>query len=113
MTHRPGGAVVHVVVRVVVQAVVAVELLLLVHVQVSLTVDVGCVLDGGLVVGERHAVAVELGTLQRHEALAHAEQPGVHRDPLGLVGVVVEVDLPDPAELVAVAVVSGGAGELA
>jgi hypothetical protein len=40
-------------------------------------------------------------------------KPGVHRDPLGLVGVVVEVDLPDLAELVAVAVVRGGARQLA
>src|SRR4051794_33396436 len=101
------------VVAAVVEAVVAVELLLLLHVQVALTIDVGCVLDGGLVVGQRDPVAAELGALQRHEALVRTEQPGVHGDPGGLVGVVVVVDLPDLAELVAVAVVGGGARDVA
>jgi uncharacterized membrane protein len=59
------------------------------------------------------AVAFELGALQRHEAFVHAEQSGVHRDPLGLVGVVVVVvDLSDFAEFVAIAVIGGGVGDL-
>jgi len=55
--------------------------------------DVRRVLDRRLVVAEGDPVAGELGVLHRHEGLVGAEQPGAHRGPPGLVGVVVVVDL--------------------
>ncbi len=93
------------------EAVVAVELLLLLGGQVAVLGDVRRVLDRRLVVAEGDPVAGELGVLHRHEGLVGAEQPGAHRGPPGLVGVVVVVDLADLSDLVAGRVVGGGADE--
>jgi hypothetical protein len=103
----PGGGAV-------VEVVVAVEPLLLLPGQVVVPRHVRCVLHPGLVVadGHRAGAAVEVGARERDEALARAEEPRVHGDPLRPLGVVVVVDLTDPADLVAVPVVGGGAHEL-
>ena len=97
---RLAGAVVH--------AVVAVELLLVLRRQVPVLGDLRSVLHRGLVVGQGDPVTGELGARHRHEALVGAEETGVDRDPGGLVGGVVVVDLTDLADLVPVAVVGGG-----
>ena len=61
---------------------------------------------------ERHGEgAVVPGALrQRHQRHVAAEQPALHRGPLRLVGVVVEVDRVDLAELLTVTAHDGGAG---
>jgi len=59
---------------------------------------VGGVFDLVLVVGHLDAVTHGLGLSERHEGLLGAEQAGGDRGPLGLAGVVVEVDGVDRAD---------------
>jgi hypothetical protein len=98
------------------EAVVPVELVLLALVEVAVGVDVRGVLDHGLVVGHVEPVVAERGVPEGDQGLLEAEHAGVHAHPLRTTGLVVEVDLPDPADLLAVTPVHGGAtdgGQLA
>jgi hypothetical protein len=107
----PGGGV-GLAVEAVADAVVAVQLGLLLGGEVALLgLDPGSVLDPGLLVGHPQAVAHQLGLGQGHEALLGAEQAGADRRPLRAAGLVVEVDLADLAELAAVAVDGVGADD--
>ena len=94
------------------QAVVAVERLFLLHVEVLVSVLTRGVLDLGLRVGEVQVLTLDAGALERDEGLGGTEQARVDRDPGGLARLVVQVDLADRTDLVAVAVVglagSGG-----
>ena len=80
--------------------VVGVQLGRFVDVQMRRIRDVGGVLDHRLLEGHHHVVPVEAGTLQRDELLLGAEQAGFHGDPVGLTGLVVDVDLADGPDLV-------------
>src|SRR5215218_4892097 len=92
------------------QAVVAVQLGLLRHLEVAVRGHPGRVLDLALGVGHVDAVgAVEAGVLQGHKRLGGAEQARVHRDPARGTRRVVEVDLAGLADLVAGVVVHGRA----
>ena len=94
------------------QAVVAVERLFLLDVEVLVSVLTRGVLDLGLRVGEVQVLTLDAGALERDEGLGGTEQARVDRDPGGLARLVVQVDLADRTDLVAVAVVglagSGG-----
>ena len=94
------------------QAVVAVERLFLLDVEVLVSVLTRGVLDLGLRVGEVQVLTLHAGALERDEGLGGTEQARVDRDPGGLARLVVQVDLADRTDLVAVAVVglagSGG-----
>jgi hypothetical protein len=89
---------------VVVQAIVAPQPLLLGLRQVLVGVDPRGVLDQLLVVGHLDVVAGLGGLDQGHEAGLGAEQAGVDQRPLGLAGLVVQVDGVDGADAVAVPV---------
>lgn len=78
------------------------------RVEVMPGVEVGGVLDGALVEGDHELVAGELGAGERHEALVRPEEAGVHGDPARLAGLVVEEQLFDLADAVAVLVIDGG-----
>ena len=98
--------------RAVADAVVAVELLLLLRRQVAVLGDVRRVLHLSpcrrpRVTRSPSNSAPCTGT----KRLVGAEQAGVHGDPLRLVGVVVVVDRADLADLVAVPVVRGGSDD--
>src|SRR5215216_1301857 len=96
----PGGAVV-------VEAVVAPQLPLLDLRQAPVRVDPGGVLDQLLVIGDND-VLVGLGGLgQGDEAGLGAEQAGVDQGPLGLAGLVVQVDGVDAADAAAVPIQPG------
>ena len=92
--------------------VVAVELGLLGFVEMVVGVDLGSVLDELLRVGHVDAVGGDVRVVQRHEGLPGAEPSRRHRRPRGLPGAVVEVDLRDAAELLAVLSVDGGVVEV-
>jgi len=96
----------------VVQAVIAIELALLALGELTVGVDLGGVLDGRLL--ERHPeLAVGFSSVAyRHERALGAEHAGVDQRPLGLVGLSVEIDLLDLADLVAVGVAEGLPAEL-
>src|SRR5215218_8633694 len=94
---------------VVVEAVVAPELLLLGLRQVLVGVDPGGVLDLLLVVGHLDLVAGTAGLGEGDEAGSAAEQAGVDQGPLRLAGLVIHVDGFDGADLGAVSVDHGGA----
>src|SRR5215218_4237769 len=93
----------------VLQAVVAPQLLLLGLRQMLVGVDPGGVLDQLLLVGDLDLVAGAAGLGQGDEAGLGPEQAGVDQGPLGLAGLVVDVDGVDGADLVAVSVDQGGA----
>src|SRR5215217_9463935 len=93
----PGGGAV-------LEAVVAPELLLLLLGQVAVRVHVGGVLDQLLLVRDLDLVAAGGGLGDGHEGRPGAEEPGVDQGPLGLAGLVVDVDGVDVADAVAVAV---------
>jgi hypothetical protein len=77
--------------------------------QVLIGVNSGGVLDELLVVGDAHVVAGLGGLGEGDEAGLGAEQTGVYQRPLGLPGVVVQVDGLDGADAVAVPVEHGAA----
>ena len=79
-------------------AVVLVQVGLLVGVEVAVGVDGRGVLDGGLGVGHLDLAVVHLGPEQRHEVLLRPEQAGLDGHPGGPAGPVVQVDLPDAAD---------------
>src|SRR5215216_2517313 len=85
----------------VLEAVVAVQLSLVVLGEGPVGRHDGGVLDLLLVVGDLDAVTGVLGLGERHEGGLGAEQAAGDRGPLGLAGLVVEVDGVDRAELVA------------
>src|SRR5512132_3192385 len=89
---------------VVVEPVVAVQLGLLDLRQVAVRVDVGGLLDLQPLVRHLKLVAHLPGLGERHKRRAHAKQAGPHHRPLGPAGLVVQVDVDDLADLVAVAV---------
>src|SRR5215217_3037022 len=93
----------------VVEAVVAVQLGLVVLGQLAVGLHGGRVLDLLLVVGHLHAVTDVLGLGERHEGGLGGEQAAGDRGPLWLAGLVVEVDGVDRAELVAGRVDHGAA----
>src|SRR5215212_3998464 len=93
----------------VVQAVVAPQRLLLLFGQVAVGVHGGGVLDPLLVERDLDLVAGGGGLGDRHEAGLGPEQAGVDQGPLGLAGLVIEVDGVDVADAVAVTVDHGGA----
>src|SRR5215211_2256172 len=93
----------------VVQAVVAPQRLLLLFGQVAVGVHGGGVLDPLLVERDLDLVAGGGGLGDRHEGRAGAEQAGGDQGPLGLAGLVIEVDGVDVADAVAVTVDHGGA----
>src|SRR5215211_6979943 len=93
----------------VLQAVVAPQPLLLGLRQMLVGVDPGGVLDQLLLVGDLDLVAGAAGLGQGDEAGLGPEQAGVDQGPLGLAGLVVDVDGVDGADLVAVSVDQGGA----
>jgi hypothetical protein len=66
--------------------------------QAFVRVGVGGVLDLVLGVRDQDVVAGGLGLGQGHEADAVPEEAGPHRQPLGLVGLLVEVDVGDLAD---------------
>jgi hypothetical protein len=72
--------------------------------------DVGGVLDLGLGVADAHVVAFDVCSFQGCEGFAGAEESGVDSDPAGVAGVVIDVDLADGADLVAVVVNNLAAG---
>jgi hypothetical protein len=80
--------------------------------EVVVLVDPRGVLDLVLAVGHLDAVAGEVGPVQRYERLLRAEQAGLHGDPMRVVGAVVQLDLTDRADLVAVGAVDSCAGQL-
>ena len=82
-------------------AVVAVELLLLLRREVAVGVDLRGVLHLVLADGYADAVVGQVGVPDRDEGLLRAEQAGADGDPLGLAGLVVEVDLGGRADLLA------------
>src|SRR5699024_358816 len=82
------------------EPVVLVESDFLVWGELAPGVNAGRVLDLVLCVLHEKVVAVETGSLQWHEALEHSEQAGRDGHEGGLVGVVVEVDGADLADLV-------------
>jgi hypothetical protein len=81
--------------------VVGVQGLLFIDVQVTGVGDVGGVLDHRLVERQDQVVTVEAGSGEWGEVLLHSEQAGVDGDPVRLPGFVVEVDLADGADLIA------------
>ena len=92
-------------------AVVAVELVLLLRGEVAGVAQAGGVLDHLLVVGDAQAVLGQLRLRQGDEGLGGAEEARVDGHPLRLAGRVVDVDLAGRADLVAVAVDDGGTGD--
>jgi hypothetical protein len=70
------------------------------------------VLDRRLVVRDAQRAVLVAGIAQRHERALAAEQTRLDQRPLGLVGLLVEVDLLDRADLVAVVVVQILAAQL-
>src|SRR4051794_37132744 len=101
LTVVPGGAPV--------TAIVVVEPALFLVGQAPVGVDARRVLDLRLLVRDAHAVAGRAGVGDRDEGLLRAEQPGGDDGPFGLVRLLVEVDLLDRADLVAVVVDQGAA----
>src|SRR4029453_11414430 len=98
----PGGAVV-------VQAVVAPQLALLGLRQVPVGVDPGGVFDQLLVVGDTDVQVGRGGLGEGDEGGLGAEQAGIDQGPLGLAGLVVQVDGVDAADAVAVPIHQGAA----
>ena len=94
------------------QLVVAVDVALVLGRQVVVRVEVGGVLDAVLVEGQLELVTRKSVAAHGHQAAAHAEQPVADLHEGGLAGVVVDENLLDRAQLVAVAVVSGGVEEI-
>jgi hypothetical protein len=80
---------------------VAVQLGLVVLRQLAVGLHVGGVFDLVLVVGHLDAVTHGLGLSEGDEGGLGAEQAGGDRGPLGLAGIVVEVNVGDRAELAA------------
>src|SRR6185437_12451856 len=94
-------------------AVVLAEGVLFAFADARVRVDVRGVLDLVLGHGQHdQLLAVEPGTADRREALPGPEQTGLHEDPFGLPGLVVEVHLGDLADPVAFGVDSGAADVL-
>jgi hypothetical protein len=89
---------------VVVEPVVAVQLGLLGRRQLAVRLDVGGLLDLQPLVGHLELVAHLPGLGERHKRRAQAEQAGPHHRPLGPIGLVVQVDVDNFADLVVVAV---------
>ena len=85
----------------VVEAVVAVQLGLVLLGQLPIRLHGGGVDDLVLVVGHLDTVTQVLGLSEGHEGGLAGEQAGVDQGPLGLAGLVVEVDGVDRAQLVA------------
>src|SRR5215211_3185957 len=106
---RAGGPAAVGAVLAVVEAVVAVQLSLVVLGEGPVGRHDGGVLDLLLVVGDLDAVTGVLGLGERHEGGLGAEQAAGDRGPLGLAGLVVQVDGVDRAELVAGRVDHGAA----
>src|SRR4051794_4328254 len=86
------------------EAVVVVQPVLFLLRQVPVSLGARRVLHLVLVVGDHEVVALQLGAAHRHEAHVAAEHAGVHGKPFRLPGVVIGVDVVDPADLVPVAV---------
>jgi hypothetical protein len=84
------------------EAVVAVEGLLLLRAERAVGVDPGGGLDGVLGVADDDVVAVEAGVLDRDEGLGGTEEARLDGHPVRGAGGVVDVDLADGADLVAV-----------
>src|SRR4051794_41937117 len=84
--------------------VVPVQLLLLLRGEVAVGVDLRGVLHGVLAHRYAQAVTREVGVPDRDERLLRAEQAGLHGDPLGVAGLVVQEHLGGRADLVAVRV---------
>src|SRR5215218_4028418 len=89
---------------VVVEPVVAVQLRLLGLRQLAVRLDVGGLLDLQPPVGHLELLAHLPCVGERHERRAHAEQAGPYHRPLGPAGLVVQVDVDDLADLVAIAI---------
>src|ERR1700746_128705 len=90
-----------------VAAVILAEGVLLAVAEVGVPVDAVCVLDLVLGHGQHDQFLVEPGPVNRGKAVLRAEQAGLHQDPLGLPGLVVEIHLADLADPVALGVNSG------
>ena len=88
--------------------VVVVDVALVIGGEVVVGVELGGVLDAVLVERELKIVAGEAMAAHGHERRAHAEQSVAHLDERGLARVVVDEDLLDAAQLVAVLVERGG-----
>jgi hypothetical protein len=89
----------------VVEPVVLIQRRLVLLGELAVGVHVRSVLDLRLLVGHAQGAAVLAGFLERHERRLGTEEAGVHQRPLGLVGLRVEIDLLDLAELVAITVI--------
>ena len=68
----------------------------------TVLVDVRCVLDEGLGVGNRDPVGLHFGVGQRDEGLLQYKQPGAHRQPLRSAGLIIRVYLAGGANLLTV-----------
>jgi hypothetical protein len=93
-------------------AVVGVQRRLVLLGELAVGLHLRRVLDLLLAVGRDDVVPVVLGVLERHERGLAAEHAGVDQRPLRPVGLGIEVDLLDLAELVAVGVDRGAAAPL-
>jgi hypothetical protein len=72
--------------------------------ELAVGLDVRRILDVRLRVRDAHAALLRRRLRQRHERALAAEQPGLDERPLRLLGLLVDVDLIDGADLVAVGV---------
>jgi hypothetical protein len=104
VTDRAGGGVADVVAALGGEAVVLVQGLLLIGAERAVGVDPGGTLDLVLVVADLDVGAAEARVLQRDEGLRRAEEAGLDGDPARCAGGVVDVDLADATDLVAVQV---------
>ena len=96
----------------VLEPVVSVERLLLLLGELSLRLDAGRVLHRVLRERELDVLACRVRPGQRHEVRLRSEAPRVHKRPLGLAGLLVEIDLVDLPDLLSIGVHRGAAAPL-